>query len=137
MTHTLAEKRARVLRKMPSLGQGVVCVCSEGRDGEASGRMEEPQVGEAETLTIDWKEYGWWFLSQGFCLTRDGVASEQHGLKKAAPEVEAGEKGTGTIGQALLRGAISRSAEDSQYCSRIVTGRSQWAKEGKQRKKKS
>lgn len=71
MTHTLAEKRARVLRKMPSLGQGVVCVCSEGRDGEASGRMEKPQVGEAETLTIDWKECGWWFLSQGFCLTRE------------------------------------------------------------------
>lgn len=31
------------------------------------------------------------------CLTRDNVATKQHGLKKATPAVEARQTGTGTL----------------------------------------
>lgn len=93
-----AEQRARALRKLPSLGQGDVCVLKAGVT-KLLGEWRNPRVGTKtppQLSSDNWKE--WLVVSESrLCLTRDTVTTKQHGLKKAAPAVEAGQTGTGTL----------------------------------------
>lgn len=94
-----AEQRARALRKLPSLGQGDVCVLKAGVM-KLLGEWRNPREGTKTPpplFPVNWKE--WLVVSESrLCLRRDSVATKQHGLKKATtPAVKAGQKGPGTL----------------------------------------